>query len=174
MARSHADSVFSKRLPLRHREDRTAQILPCAASRYSWPLPHWEYPSRAAALDTIQSLSSRYKIYSDLLLVCVYAFGLHQLAKQPVQRQRQVFRRIVPLAFVFFMVGSTYGVHVMRARALELTQGIAIYKASSGTVGPLPLPSRGKEEDRMARVNLNAHFREALKEAAEENIYRVP
>ena len=121
-----------------------------------------------------QSLSGRYKIYSDLLLVCVYAFGLEAMAHLPVARRRRAFRSAVAVACLLFLVGSAYGVRIMRARYLQLNQGLALYRSSNGNEGPLPLPQTGSDQDRAVAAGFDAHFRDALREADETHVYRLP
>jgi hypothetical protein len=121
-----------------------------------------------------QSLSSRYKLYSDLLLVCIYAFGLDTITRFPVERQRRAFRQMILAACLFFVVGTAYGIRMFRMRYMRLNAGIALYHSSHGAEGPQVIPANASMEDRRIASNLNTGFREALREAEAEDIYHLP
>jgi hypothetical protein len=121
-----------------------------------------------------QSLSGRYKIYSDLLLVCAYAFALHAWSKFPREQQRRFYRLSVAGACVLFTVSTAFGLRAFHSRFVALNRGIATYKASGGTEGPLPIPAKASEPERNEAVSLNEHFREALREASREGVYNIP
>jgi hypothetical protein len=122
----------------------------------------------------VQSLSGRYKIYSDLLLICVYAFGLDATAKLSVARRRQAFRTSLAVASVLFVIGTAYGVRAMKNRYAQLNQGLALYQSSNGTEGPVPFQEKDDEQARATAAAFNVHFREALREAAEADVYHLP
>jgi hypothetical protein len=122
----------------------------------------------------VQSLSSRYKIYSDLLLICVYVFGLDAAAKLSAQMRRQAFRASLAVASVLFLIGTAYGVRTMKNRYAQLNQGLDLYQSSNGTEGPVPLQDKDDEQTRATAASFNVHFREALQEAADANVYHLP
>jgi len=118
-----------------------------------------------------QSLSSRYKIYSDLLLVCCYAFALHEVARSSVVRVRRFYKVAVLASGFFFLAGTALGIYQMHRRYVGLWEGMALYKSSRGTQGPMLAPP-GPDHD----INIlhDEDFRPILERAEKNNIYHVP
>jgi len=125
-------------------------------------------------LGYVQSLSSRYKIYSDLLLICLYAVGIDFMQGQTAPRRHRAYTWSVAIASVLFLVGTAYGIRSLRTRFQQLNQGLAIYQKSHGMDGPVPLPAHGTADERDGVAAFNVHFRNSLNEAAAANVYHLP
>jgi hypothetical protein len=121
----------------------------------------------------IQSLSSRYKIYSDLLLICCYAFGLHTMAQRSAKDRQRFYQAALAVAGIVFAVGTAYGIRNMHQRIVSLNKGRDMYYASGKTQGPT-VPVLDGQQDRDDANAFNVHFREALREADEAGIYHMP
>ncbi len=118
-----------------------------------------------------QSLSSRYKIYSDLLLVCCYVFSLHELARISAERIRRFYKAAVVASGLFFLAGTALGAYQMHRRYVGLLDGMTLYKSSGGTQGPMLAPP-GPDHD--VYLLHDEDFRPILERAEKNAIYHVP
>ena len=121
-----------------------------------------------------QSLSGRYKLYSDMLIACVYCFSLHAWAERPGFQQKRLHRWTLAAACLFFVIGTAFGLRAMRTRHRGLDEGIALYKASGGTQGPVLIPAGESTEQQAILSDMDARFRQTLREAIHEGVYRLP
>ncbi|SEB64515.1 hypothetical protein [Terriglobus roseus] len=120
------------------------------------------------------SLSGRYKIYADLMLIGLYAFGLDMVAKQPARVRLRAYRWSLVMASLLFLFGTAFGFRAMKTRLTELNRGMALYRVTGGTEGPIPTQAPGKSAESIDPTAFNVHFREALQEAATSDVYHLP
>ena len=123
-------------------------------------------------LGLTQSLSSRYKIYADLLLVCLYGCSLPAMCALP--SARRWFRAAVVCAGLFYVVGTAYGLHLMQGRYVALQQGATLYKRSGGLEGPDVPPAETVSMEGKIAAFSNLRSRGLLREAASAGVYRLP
>ena len=114
-----------------------------------------------------QSFSGRYKIYSDLLIICAYIYGLHAFRDKRLALRHRYLQYAMGATLLFFCFEALLGWHQMRARQRELRDGMTAYIRSGGTVGPyLPGGTNSPGVDGM-----NAGYRKALQVADHDGIY---
>jgi hypothetical protein len=114
------------------------------------------------------SLSGRYKIYSDLMLICCYSFGLHELAALTPARRQQTFKMVLWASFLFVLLGDAFGIRYLHKHKIAIAQGIALYQASGGTQGPM-YPNVNDPDPSWSQ-----YCRDILKQTAKDNLYHLP
>jgi hypothetical protein len=117
------------------------------------------------------SFASRYRIYSDLLLICVYAF-LCETVLEKGKRFRVAFTQSsVYLAILFCLYWDVNGSHYLHRRSVDNQHGVELYQNSQGTLGPAFLSSES-DGTRVAQINMK--FRKIMREAEVLNLYHFP
>jgi hypothetical protein len=92
-----------------------------------------------ADLGLMQSMSSRYRIYSDLLLIFAW-FALvktSRIAEAPTLRSSRLFVGVVTVSVLFCIVMDGIGVRNLRKRDRNLEHGMALFERSSGSISPV-------------------------------------
>jgi hypothetical protein len=90
-------------------------------------------------LGLMQSMSSRYRIYSDLLLIFAW-FALvktSRIAEAPTLRSSRLFVGVVTVSVLFCIVMDGMGVRNLRKRDRNLEHGMALFERSSGSISPV-------------------------------------
>jgi len=116
-----------------------------------------------------QSVSSRYRIYSDLLLIFAWfaLVKMNQMAEVPLLRRNRLFVIIVAMSASFCIVMDGIGVRNLRRRDQELEHGMAIFERSGGLQSPI-YSSDGHVQ---GYVGFDEHAREVLIESEKVGTY---
>ena len=117
------------------------------------------------------SFASRYRIYSDLLLICIYAFLCETVLKKG-KRFRVTFTQFSAYAAILFcLYWDVSGSRFLHRRSVDMQQGVELYENSRGALGPACIVS--KSEEYIVAQN-NIRFREIMHEAEALNLYHFP
>lgn len=117
------------------------------------------------------SFAPRYKVYSDLLLICCYEFACQTYMVRG-WRFRKSFYRVALGASIFFCLAcDVYGDHYLKDRTDRMIRGVELYTATGGTLGPA-IPGE-KESVDVADEN-NIRFREIIRAADRGGVYHFP
>ncbi len=86
-----------------------------------------------------QSLASRYRMYSDLLVVFAWFFLAEEYLADESKplRGNRLYAGALAICFLFSAAMDVVGVHQLRKRNAMLVQGIQIYEHSGRTVSPM-------------------------------------
>jgi hypothetical protein len=125
-----------------------------------------------ADLGLMQSLSSRYRIYSDLLLIFAW-FALvktTQMAKTLSLRRSRLFIAITTMSLVFCIVMDGIGVRSLRRRNQELEHGMTRFERSGGLESPV-FSQNGEVQ---GYVGFDEHARQVLLESEKAGTYEPP
>jgi hypothetical protein len=89
-----------------------------------------------------QSVSSRYRIYSDLLLIFAWfvVVAVSRMDKSPALSRDKLLRSVVVISSIFWMAMNAHGVLALHGRNQELKSGMALFKDSMGAVTPVYRP----------------------------------
>jgi hypothetical protein len=117
------------------------------------------------------SLASRYRIYSDLLLICVYEFACQSKLNAGIRHGATILRGTVCAAVIFCIAWNVYGYNYMGERNGRLVEGMRLYERSGKTLGPA-VPATN--EDGSLASLFNIRFRRIMRESETEHIYRFP
>lgn len=132
---------------------------------------------RSDGASLVSSTASRYKMYSDLLLVfCWYAaveeFLLHP--KRSLHRS-QAYRLAVTFAIVFWLGNTVRGARTLKMRDRWITHGIALYEhpelPAVGAEGPVYVEP---PNDEPGWVIFELHARQVLDQARTSGVYQPP
>jgi hypothetical protein len=113
-----------------------------------------------------QSMSSRYKIYSDLFMIAVCIF----LANLSVSKR--TYRFLLTCTVLFALVNDVHGFIMLHQRGLLLQRGVEVYRHSGGTSGPV-LPYSNRENLSEIEEH-NQTFRVILHQSEIRGLYRLP
>jgi hypothetical protein len=122
-----------------------------------------------ADLGLKQSMSSRYRIYSDLLLIFAW-FALVEtcrLAEAPSLRRSRLFVGIATTSVLFCIVMDGIGVRSLRRRDQGLEHGMALFERSGG----LQSPVFSVDGQVQGYVGFDEHARQILLESEKAGIY---
>lgn len=108
------------------------------------------------------SHSSRYRIYSDLLLIFCYGYVAPRVARRAMTRERtrRLYRFTLTAAVLFCVMADVYGCMFFKRRREELMIGMTQYKANPAVNSPMYFVLPGNESanaagEEAARVILN-------------------
>jgi hypothetical protein len=110
---------------------------------------------------------SRYKIYSDLLVILLYASIVQRLRQSRINIRATAFQAVLAVSIVFCAVFDVWGNRELRANDLKIEEGISLYQSSGHTRGPM-FP----ENDPDAVAN-NPALRVILRNADSSGLYRI-
>jgi len=119
------------------------------------------------SLGVAVSLSSRYKIHCDLLLVFCFVYWLDRLRGNAAQ-QAWFLRVATVLAVLYFVVGTVGGARMLAARKLRCEAAWHRYLAAPGSASPMALVDDGAlsadevAAENRARVQMNEMVREGI------------
>lgn len=117
------------------------------------------------------SLTDRYKIYSDLLLIVVYRFWLSRmrLRQSPTPRTRWLYVSVLITAMLFCGVSDVFGYRYLERRQFRVAQGLDAYAKDSARTAPeisiTGEPFAGPEPE---------FTRETLNDSIRAGIYTLP
>jgi hypothetical protein len=125
-----------------------------------------------ADLGLIQSLSSRYRMYSDLLLIFAWfaLVKMNRLAEIPSLRRSRVFVSIATVSVLFCLLWDAIGVRNLRSRNQRLEHGITLFERSGG----LQPPVYSQDGQVQSYVGFDEHAREILLESEKAKTYEPP
>jgi hypothetical protein len=85
------------------------------------------------------SHSSRYRLYSDILLIFCYAYIAPRVARsaQSMEKKRRLYRYALVSAILFGIAGDLYGWVLLKQRRHELVTGLAQYRAEPELHSPM-------------------------------------
>jgi hypothetical protein len=118
------------------------------------------------------SSAGRYKIYSDLFLICCYAFLVERYGDSltPV-RQRRYFQVALVCSVLFCAGFDIYGIRYLAARQSDMVSGVKLYESSNHQRGPVVF--NGDDSSAIA-VELNRYFHPMIQKAESTGLYRFP
>jgi hypothetical protein len=119
-----------------------------------------------------QSLSSRYKIYCDVLLILLYVYLLDRFRAADRPRQRSVLLGVSIAVGLLVNVGGTLaGAHMLGLRKQRADAAMAAYLTSPQTASPMFL-----FEDRLnpGEIQVENKARIEMNEAIQLGIYKPP
>jgi hypothetical protein len=87
-----------------------------------------------------QSLTSRYRIYSNLGLICAYLLVLEELPRSRARAVRAVVSVSIGLSMLFWAASDYAGFRFLKARSDEITREMRIfeYPSLAGSAAPAP------------------------------------
>jgi hypothetical protein len=119
------------------------------------------------------SLSGRYKIYCDLLLIFCYAYLAQRLrvSSLPPIRRRAIYLTAVTAIILFSLGSDVVGYKLLAKRRQRVLDGIAQYLSNPAAITPMINPNETTSPDmqldqEQARIRLNR--------ARESGIYTLP
>lgn len=160
-----------------------AVLLWMARSRFDRVNPAYFYFSVFLALTAIgvsgirsklgfhASVASRYRVYSDLLLICCYTFLVERYAARAFHSRRRWFLALVATSVFLCATFDWTGSRMFSRRETDMAQGAELYKRSHHQRGPIVLD--GNEKDPNA-VRINPLIRPIVKDAETTGLYRFP
>jgi hypothetical protein len=125
-----------------------------------------------ADLGLKQSMTSRYRIYSDLLLIFAW-FALVEtcrLAEAPSLRRSRLFVGIATTSVLFCIVMDGIGVRNLSRRDRGLEHGMALFERSGG----LQSPVFSVDGQLQGYVGFDEHARQILLESEKAGTYEPP
>jgi len=119
-----------------------------------------------------QSLSSRYRMYSDLLLIFAWfaLVKMNRLAEIPSLRQNRLFVSVATISVLFCIVMDGNGVRNLRKRDRDLEHGMALFERSGG----LQSPVYSQDGQPQGYVGFDEHARQILIESEKAGTYEPP
>lgn len=114
------------------------------------------------------SLASRYKMYSDLLLVCCYVFVMESYLRNR-SLQRRFFQVALVTSILFWAIFDRRGNSYLIDRDKSITAGIEQYQTSNHQQGPAFLSG----DERLAR-SVNSWARPIMETSESTGLYRLP
>ena len=118
-----------------------------------------------------QSLASRYKIYSVLLLIYAYLYVADRLRHRGAQRHsRLLYSCTLAAALVFSASADIVGSRFLARRHDRLVEGLARYQADPAHTSPLYAPDDPEDFSQIERT----FERDTLTQAIRTGIYRPP
>jgi hypothetical protein len=114
------------------------------------------------------SMAGRYRIYSDLLLICCYVFIMESYLRKR-SLQRRFFQAALIASILFWAIFDRHGERYLVTRENEIIAGAKLYEASHHEQGPVLL--NGNE--RLAR-NMNRWIRPIMENSDSTGLYRFP
>ena len=109
------------------------------------------------------STSNRYRIYSDLLLVCCYVFGAESSMRLTIQSRQRFLQAALAASVLFCVVCDWSGMHFLARRDAEIASGVQRYLSSARQQGLSP-----------DEGNVNDPFRDIMHESESTGLYRFP
>ena len=113
------------------------------ANRFIASLAVWSFLSAAlvaqvrSAQGEILSLTGRYKIYSDLLLICCYIYGIRRVRSvEPAQRLHLPQTLAIAVTLLFALAGDIAGYRFLVHRRERVALGLNQYAADPARVPP--------------------------------------
>jgi hypothetical protein len=125
-----------------------------------------------AELGLMQSISSRYRIYSDLLLIFAW-FAIvktSRMAEILSLRRSRLFIGITTMSLVFCIVMDGIGARYLRRRNQELEHGMALFERSGGLQSPI----YSQDSEVRGYVRFDEHARQVLLESEKAGTYQPP
>lgn len=124
-----------------------------------------------------QSLVSRYRIYSNLLLIFIYLYGVSKVQGRPcTSRVRRTTTATIAILAIGFNFGSNYaGFKLLQARAALTKQGLYRWEHGEQSITTAPGPTN--EDPVIRRQRLSGDYApedEILREAIRLHIYSPP
>jgi hypothetical protein len=120
------------------------------------------------------SLSSRYKIYSDLLLIFCYGFIAERLRARSVQSRTRTLFLAGSICFAVLVAAASdaSGYGLLKRRRILTLAGLQQYRESAGALSPTIYP----EGDPLTpeRLQIQEDDRLTLNEAIQQKIYTLP
>ena len=119
-----------------------------------------------------QSMTSRYRIYSDLLLIFAW-FALvktNRMAEAPSLRRSRLFVGVAMMSLLFCIVMDGIGVRNLRRRDHRLEHGIALFEQSGGVQPPV----YSQDGEVQGYVGFDEHARQILLESEKVGTYEPP
>jgi hypothetical protein len=128
-------------------------------------------------LGITQSLVSRYRIYSNLLLIFVYLYGVGKVqGRLRTLWARRTTATIIAILAIGFNVGSNYaGFKLLRARTALTKEGL--YRWEHGEQSITTAPGPANEDPVILRQRLSGNYapeNEFLREAIRLHVYSPP
>jgi hypothetical protein len=120
-----------------------------------------------------QSLTSRYRIYSNLGLICAYLLVLEELLRSRVRAVRAVVGVSIGLSLLFWAASDYAGFRFLKARSDEITREMRIfeYPALAGQAAPAPASAI---QQRHRAEGLYKPVPVVLNESGRLGVYRPP
>jgi len=120
-----------------------------------------------------QSLSGRYKIYCDLLLIFCYGYIVHRFTSVPALPRRVKRAYVLALVSVlaFSAASDLVGYKFLERRRARLEEGIKTYRANPSRNSPMLSPDDRPIED---LGGLPENARVLMNQAIERSIYTLP
>lgn len=125
-----------------------------------------------SGLGLAQSVSSRYRIYSDLLLIFSW-FALvttYRLDEAPSLRRNRLFTTVLCLSVLFCMSMDVIGIRNLRKRDKSLDIGMSQFEHSGGRLSPV----YSVDGTLMGYVGFDEHAREIIVKSEELGTYQPP
>jgi hypothetical protein len=125
-----------------------------------------------ADLGLMQSMSSRYRIYSDLLLIFAWfaLVKMSRIAEAPTLRGSRLFVGVVTMSVLFCIAMDGIGIRNLRKRDRDLEHGMALFEQSSGSISPVY-----SEDGRVQGYpGFDEHARKILLESEKAATYEPP
>jgi hypothetical protein len=117
------------------------------------------------------SQASRYKIYSDLLLVCCYIFLVERYRRAPGAKVRQYFLVALVASGLFCGVFDVAGGRRLAVRRRQMVEGAAMYERSHHQFGPVVVD--GSERTPTA-AKINRWVQPIVQQSEVTGLYRFP
>ncbi len=121
----------------------------------------------------LQSLASRYRIYSNLALLLTYVFAANEIKRTQSKASLRTFLLLSTFAGVVFCVASDFaGYHYLKQRRDELRLGMSEWQGSGATLAVAGSPDDILERHR--RAGIYRPIPGVLKESERLGVYSVP
>ena len=114
------------------------------------------------------SVAGRYKIYSDLFLVCCYVFMTESYLRN-LSIQRRFFQAALIASILFWAVFDRRGDRYLIERNSDLVAGVELYKTSKHQQGPMFFSS----DEHLTRI-VNSWARPIIEISEATGLYRFP
>ncbi len=117
------------------------------------------------------SHAGRYKIYSDLLLICCYAFVAEQIRGEVWERHRRHLLVVFAGSVLFCAVFDVGGDRKLSVRQHEMATGVEMYERSGHKIGPVFLSGTG---DASKTSQINSWANPIIQDSEATGLYRFP
>lgn len=117
------------------------------------------------------SYSGRYKIYSDLLLICCYAFLLEKYKESAPHLRRRCFRVALISSVLFCAFFDRSGNKHLTRRQNDMIAGATLYEMSNHQRGPVMFDG---DDSSAAAKEANGVYHEMIQDAESTGLYRFP
>lgn len=117
-----------------------------------------------------QSHAGRYKIYSDLLLICCYVFIVETRTKNTSYLRHHLFQVALVLSVLFCALFDWAGNKHLTTRQSDLVTGVKLYKLSNHQQGPF----MGTRDDTTVDPLRIPLVHNMLQDAESTGLYRFP